>query len=276
MILSHRKIESICRAVIAPPANLGASGALSLGRKTVADLSEATYAYEARVKMHGAAGADLTLTVRDGDMSSNTYAAFQRETAAVVGTASGSGTVRATITSANVTGSPIIIDVPVTDGMVNSTIAGLLREAMAANAAINAVFEVGGGASTIQLIRRIYAANDATLNIAISQPTGSGITPAATSTNTTAGVAGTEIISPAYPNSDAFGIALGVATEIVMCQIQVTGGSVVMTQESPSPENITFLDGTILTTSFPTPTSLQLTFTQTAGSPLIEALFFCK
>jgi hypothetical protein len=275
MILTNPRIESLCRAIIAPPANLGASGALSLGRKRVADLSEATFAYEARAQMHGAAGSDFAIEILSGTVSSTTYAAYQKETATVVGTASGSGTVRATITSAAVTGSPIMINVAVTNGMTASTIAGLLRAAIAANAAIIAQFEVGGDTATIQLTRRIYAANDATLNIAISQPTGTGITPAANSANTTAGAAGTEIISPAYPGSDAFGIQLPTITEIVSCHISVTGGDAVMSDNEESTSLIIRDGGQITNHKFNT-SGQVFTFTRSTGTPLIEALFFCK
>lgn len=275
MILTYPRIETLCRAIIAPPANLGASGALSLGRKRLADLSEATLAYEARAQMHGAASSDFAIEILSGSVSSTTYAAYQRNTATVVGTASGSGTVRATITSAAVPGSPIIVNVAVTDGQTATTIAGLLRAAIAANAAISAAFKETGSGATIQLTRRIYAANDATLNIAISQPTGTGITPAATSTNTTAGVAGTEIISPAYPGSDAFGIELPTITEIVSCHISVTGGDAVMTDNEES-TSLLIRDGGQITNPKYNISGQVLTFTRSAGTPLIEVLFFCK
>jgi len=74
------------------------------------------------------------------------------------------------------------------------------RTALAANTAVAAMFTVGGSTADITLTRlplttltipggtlNIYAADDATLNLAI--PSGLGVTADATSTDTTAGVA---------------------------------------------------------------------------------------
>jgi hypothetical protein len=80
--------------------------------------------------------------------------------------------------------------------------AGKVRTALAANATIAARFTVSGASTAIVLTRKpttsipvgsttveILPGNDTTLNIALDNGTSTGITPAATSANTTTGVA---------------------------------------------------------------------------------------
>jgi hypothetical protein len=98
------------------------------------------------------------------------------------------------------TGSPKTISVAVLNGDTAATWAGKVRTALAADAAVSALFTVGGTTTAISLTRKatatytvgsvsvpLYAANDATLNIALDNGTSTGITPAATSANTTGG-----------------------------------------------------------------------------------------
>ena len=70
-----------------------------------------------------------------------------------------------------------------------SGIAGKIRAALAADTAVAAKFDVSGATDAIILTAKTEAANDATLNVAIDNDTCAGITTAATSANTTAGVA---------------------------------------------------------------------------------------
>lgn len=70
-----------------------------------------------------------------------------------------------------------------------SDVAALARIQLAANAAIAALFDVTGSGANIILTAKTRAANDGTLNIAFDNGTATGLTPSATSTNTTAGVA---------------------------------------------------------------------------------------
>ncbi len=72
-----------------------------------------------------------------------------------------------------------------------SAIAGKIRTALGLNANVIAFFTVSGATDAIILTAKTTAANDATMNIATDNNTCVGITPAATSANTTAGVAGT-------------------------------------------------------------------------------------
>lgn len=113
----------------------------------------------------------------------------QVETATAAGTISGSGNASVTVTGAGITGSPKTISVAVVNGDTAATWAGKVRTALAADAAVTALYTVGGSSTTITLTRTVAAANDATLNIALANGTCTGITTAATSANTTAGVA---------------------------------------------------------------------------------------
>jgi hypothetical protein len=114
----------------------------------------------------------------------------QVETATAVGAVVSNGTINVTVTGAGLTGSPILVPVAVTALDAVSVWAGKVRTALRANAVINAFAEITGATSSIILTKRLKEANDATLNIEIAA-NGTGVTDAPTSTNTTAGVAGT-------------------------------------------------------------------------------------
>jgi len=126
----------------------------------------------------------------------------QVETATAAGTITTAGNATVTVTSTGMTGSPLAISVAVALTDTAATWAGKVRTALAANATIAARFVVSGTTTAIVLTRKptvtytvtdgtlsIYAANDASLNIALADDTSAGITEAATSANTTAGVA---------------------------------------------------------------------------------------
>lgn len=131
----------------------------------------------------------------------------QVETATAAGSITTSGNATVTVTAAGMTGSPKAISVAVLSGDTAAQWAAKVRTALAADADVSAMFEVGGTTTAIVLTRKpthtftvpdgsggttslyIYAANDGTLNIALADDTSAGITEAATSANTTAGVA---------------------------------------------------------------------------------------
>lgn len=119
-------------------------------------------------------------------------AVLQVETATVSGSASASANVIVTVTAAGMTNSPKAINVAVTNGDSAATVGGKIRTALAADVDVIALFTVGGSSTTVTLTRITSAANDATLNIAIDGTTNStGVSNAASSANTTAGVYGT-------------------------------------------------------------------------------------
>lgn len=115
---------------------------------------------------------------------------LQVETATAAGTITGSGNASVVVTADGVTGSPVTVPVAVLNTDTAATWAGKVRTALGLNAAITAVYTVGGSTTGITLTRIAPAANDSTLNISLDNGTCTGITTAATSANTTAGVVG--------------------------------------------------------------------------------------
>lgn len=113
----------------------------------------------------------------------------QVETATAAGSATGDGTVNVTVTASGLTGSPILVPVAVLNGDTASDWAAKVRTALRANSVIRSMFEVTGSGTSIILTKWAKEANDGTLNIAIAA-NGTGVTDAASSANTTAGVAG--------------------------------------------------------------------------------------
>lgn len=112
----------------------------------------------------------------------------QVETATAAGTVSGSGNAKATITSAIMSGSPRIVTFAVTASDTAAVWAGKARTALSNDPFVSDLYIVSGASTSIILTARHTAVNDATLNIALDNDTSTGITPAPTSTNTTAGV----------------------------------------------------------------------------------------
>ncbi|MEX1116648.1 MAG: family 16 glycosylhydrolase [Akkermansiaceae bacterium] len=122
----------------------------------------------------------------------------QVETATATGTPIVDGDVTVTVTSADL-GAPVILDVPILNGESPDAWAFKVRAALAADAAISALFSVGGINNAITLTRLSGVANDTTLNIALENGlTSPGITAALTSANTIGGVApGTDLLAVA-------------------------------------------------------------------------------
>jgi len=114
----------------------------------------------------------------------------QVETATIVGTITGGGNATFTITSALVTGSPLAVSVPVLVDDTPTIVAAKAAVVLNANAAVSAHFTATSSTADLILTAKKSAANDATLNIAFTNGTCTGLTPNATSTNTTAGVKG--------------------------------------------------------------------------------------
>jgi hypothetical protein len=134
----------------------------------------------------------LNVSIDNGTCAGLTTAASSANSTAGVApgiTTSGNGTV--TVTAAGMTGSPKAISVALVAGDVASAVATKIKAALTADTAVSGMFTVGGTGATVTLTRKIKAANDGTLNIALIDDTCAGITTAASSANTTAGVAQT-------------------------------------------------------------------------------------
>lgn len=112
----------------------------------------------------------------------------QVETATVVGTIGTAGNASVIVTGAGITGSPKTLSVAVLEADDAAAIAGKIRTALGLDAAIIALYTVGGTGAAVTLTRTVAAPNDATLNISIDNGTCAGITTAATSVATTPGV----------------------------------------------------------------------------------------
>lgn len=178
---------------------------------------------------------DLVIDVSDLDNTGSTAwtaGTAQVETATAAGTITADGNAAVVVTAAGMTGSPKTIDVPVLNGDTAAVWAGKVRTALAADTDVSALFTVSGSILSIVLTRKatktytlrgasvpLYAANDSTLNISLDNGTCTGITTAATSTNTTAGVLTAGAYAPDLNGNDVFGDATGGVGSIYGFQI---------------------------------------------------------
>lgn len=111
----------------------------------------------------------------------------QVETATVVGTISTAGNAAVVVKSALFEDQTLSVAVSLSDAA--EAVAEKIRAAMLLNASIVEAFTVGGTGAEIVLTAKAAAANDNTLNISIDNDDCAGLTTAATSVDTTAGVA---------------------------------------------------------------------------------------
>jgi hypothetical protein len=109
------------------------------------------------------------------------------------GTIVTSGVIDVTVTSALIASSPMTLNVAVGTGDTLNVWAEKIRNALNNSHRVSPLYAVGGTGATITLTKRApFLANDTTLNVALANGTPSpGITAAASSANTTAGVATT-------------------------------------------------------------------------------------
>lgn len=149
----------------------------------------------------------------------------QVETATVSGAITATGTVLVSITS-NLLNK--VIPVTVADQDINTAVATKIRAALTNDADVIAYYTVGGSAATVSLTAKTATVNDATLNIATDNGTATGLTPAPTSANQTAGVGGTssevpcvtvEAVKVATNNSTGLATA---ADPLVACAVSGT------------------------------------------------------
>lgn len=137
-----------------------------------------------------AAANDATMNIAIADGTSVGIVAAPTAANTTAGVASGAGNAKITVTSTDMLNSPKVIRFAVADGDDASAIAGKARTALAADPNVAAKFAVSGATDKIILTRLLAKANDSTLNMASANDTCTGITPGATSANTTAGDAG--------------------------------------------------------------------------------------
>ena len=187
----------------ATPTSTAVNGSVQLGdNPSTITFPDADVAYSVRA-FFAAGNPTFALATTTGHSTGSTAfvaGAAQVETATAAGTASATGDVTVTVTSAGMAGSPLAITVPILSGDTATAWATKVRTALAANATIAARFTVSGASTAIVLTRKpgqvltdgvntfnLFVATDATLNIALAGP--AGVTAAATSANTNVGTA---------------------------------------------------------------------------------------
>ena len=175
----------------ADPSAVNVSGSQSIGTaaRAVTYTDVPTVAYSLGMLIQ--AGVTLTMNLSTGVVTGTVAGTNQVETATIVAAsgATTAGNLNVTVTSALVTGSPLLVPVALllTDNTA-SLVATKVRAALTATAAITAHYTVGGTGADYSLTAIEKAANDSTLNLAHANGTSAGITTSTTSTNTTAGV----------------------------------------------------------------------------------------
>jgi hypothetical protein len=190
----------------ATPTGTNVSNDVQIGvGNTVIPITGATVAYSMRGFITSETATDFVFDLTDGDTTGTTafVAGVQQvETATAAGTITLAGDAVVVVTSTGMAGSPLTLNVAVALNDTAAQWAAKVRAALAANATIAARFDVSGTSAAIILTRKpsstlsdgitsvpIRVADDANLNISLNNGTCTGITPATTSTNTTAGVA---------------------------------------------------------------------------------------
>lgn len=198
-------------------------------------LPDADVAYTFDALLIGAATAATIELVSntDGDDFAWIDGVAQVNTATAVGTITLTGNATITVTAAGMTGSPKAISVAVASGDTAAVWAGKVRTALAADTAVSELFTVGGAGADFSLTRKplatytvgsesipAYPATDATLNIAFTNGTCTGITPDATSTATTAGTATSGVYAPDCDGKDFEGVAIPAGWDLLGIQIK--------------------------------------------------------
>lgn len=196
---------------IGTPTKTQVSDDVQIGLSTqTLNLTGATKAYCVSATL-ATAGDTLTIDTETGiaTIGSGDDPVAQVETATAAGTIGTSGNAAVVVTGARITGSPVTLAVAVTSGDTASVWAGKVRTALNANTAITSKYTVGGSTTAITLTEIDPQNNDATLNISLDNGTCTGITTAATSANTTAGVGGVKLTNNTGDGKDFEGVSLG-------------------------------------------------------------------
>jgi hypothetical protein len=171
----------------AEPTSEGTTGTLSIGQgATVTTLSDATGAIVLGIELDSTYDVEfdtetLIPTITGAGVN-------QVETATAAGTITASGNATVIVTGDDIVGSPLTVSVAVLNADTASAWAQKVRTALGAVSAITSLYTVGGSTTAISLTRIVKRYNDSTLNISLANGTCTGITTAATSVGTTAGI----------------------------------------------------------------------------------------
>ena len=232
----------------ATPTGSNLGGIVTIGETPLrVDLTGADIAWSATAVLATATDA-FVIGTDDGDTSGSTSwtaGTAQVETATCAGTVTAGGNAAVVVTAAGLTGSPKTLSVAVATSDTATAWAAKVRTALAADADVAAMFAVSGATTAVILTRRqaitvptgtlnIYSANDATLNISLANDTSTGITTAATSANTTAGVItdGAKVYDG--DQLDFEGVTIPTAASMQGVLIRCTAGAVTQTSTDES------------------------------------------
>jgi len=232
----------------ATPTGSNLGGIITIGETPLrVDLTGADIAWSATAVLATATDA-FVIGTDDGDTSGSTSwtaGTAQVETATCAGTVTAGGNAAVVVTAAGLTGSPKTLSVAVATSDTATAWAAKVRTALAADADVAAMFAVSGATTAVILTRRqaitvptgtlnIYSANDATLNISLDNDTSTGITTAATSANTTAGVItdGAKVYDG--DQLDFEGVTIPTAASMQGVLIRCTAGAVTQTSTDES------------------------------------------
>lgn len=152
-----------------------------------------------------------------------TAAVAQVETATAAGTITQAGNATVVVTGAALENSPKTFSVAVALNDLAADWADKVRVALAADENIADAYTVSGAGASIVLTANSAVANDATLNISLDNGTCTGITTAASSANTTAGVAA------GTGNAEVVVTAAVIPTSPVTVSVAVTAGDTAAT-----------------------------------------------
>lgn len=223
-----------------------------------------------------ASGDTLTLDLATGIVTGTVAGTYQVETATAAGSITLTGNATVTVTSPLVTGSPLAVSVAVTNADTAATWAGKVRTALGLVTAITDHYTVGGSSTTITLTALAKAANDATLNIALANGTCTGITAAATSADTTAGVAASmayKRTGAVWDATDHEGVALATATKVygvaVACDSASSGIADIAGIDKTTLLNASDVDFSVSKAGLHPWTATTVTFTAASGNIVV-------
>lgn len=269
----------------AVPTSTGISGSVQVGSNNeTVSFPTADVAYSLRAIFAGTSDV-LAIDLTDGDTTGST--AFvagnaQVETATITAAsgATSSGTMTMVLTAAGLAGSPLNIAVPLVTGTHTTAalIATAARNALLSNAAVIASFSIGGTGADIVLTRlptsthtvptgtlNLYADNDASLNLAI--PAGLGVTAAASSANSVAGVISDGVKIYDGDGKDFEGDALASISSISAVLFKSSGGSLSFAGNASDSFAISENTGVQFFGSDTEPLGIDDAFAVTASSP---------
>lgn len=200
--ISKAFINLAMGATIAPPA--GAEVTAAILQKRITHNHAPIGSIRARIYF---GSGTVTLTTNTAGLVVETAGTRQVETATVTAAAGATahGILTVTLTHPNVVGSALAVAVRLSASRHTTAalVAAAIAEALAAVPAVAAELLVTSSGATVVMTSIYPIANQVTFNLAI--PAGLGVTAAATSANTTAGVAGQIIERLGGTGNDVFG-----------------------------------------------------------------------